>query len=73
MGGKVPPRHGAPSIGGTLGYPMAPAVGGCIQRLGPPIPGRGPSRPETMCLSFRIKYKDKESLKAIYCTTISSL
>ena len=34
MGGTVPPRHGAPSIGGTLGYPMAPTVWGYKQPFG---------------------------------------
>ena len=36
LGGAHRPRHGAPSIGGTLGYPMAPTVGGCMQPFGPP-------------------------------------
>ena len=34
MGGTAPPRHGAPSIGGTLGYPMAPTVWACMQPFG---------------------------------------
>ena len=73
LGGTVPPRHGAPWIGGTLGYPMAPTVGGCMQPFAPPILGTGPSHSETMSLRFRINYKDKDKFNTVYCTTIFTM
>ena len=73
MGGTAPPRHGAPSIGGTLGYPMAPTVGGCIQPFAPPILRRGHLRSETMSIAFRINNKAKESFNTSYKTTLTYL
>ena len=73
MGGTPPPRHGAPWIGGTLGYPMAPTVGGCIQPFAPPILGTGPIDFETMSIRFRINNKDKEKFNTIYTTPVFTL